>query len=110
MIDELDKIKTLELFELGVPEYMANGDTFIIEADYANDERIAHYFKFGDLIDILPKTINRFNYLDFGWNWWDERWEAEYHKLEGSWHTSEEFIDAIYKLVVWAIKNNHITF
>jgi hypothetical protein len=75
-------------------------------------------FAFADLLSLLPKTINPGRYyLDLSYGFGD--WTASYilwDNCDGGTYirdtqgekTADELVDALYKLLLWAIDHNHI--
>lgn len=75
-------------------------------------------FTITDLLSILPKAINVGHYyldLSYGFgDWtasyihWDSCDEGTYIRDVQGEKTSEELVDALYKLLLWCLENNHI--
>lgn len=75
-------------------------------------------FTLADLLSLLPKTINPGRYyLDLSYGFGD--WTASYilwnNCDEGTYirdtqgeKTADELVDALYKLLLWAIDHNHV--
>ena len=75
-------------------------------------------FTLADLLSLLPKTINPGRYyLNFSYafgDWtasyilWDNCDEGTYIRDTQGEKTADELVDALYKLLLWAIDHNHI--
>lgn len=75
-------------------------------------------FTLADLLSLLPKTINPGRYyldLSYGFgDWtasyilWDDCDEGTYVRDTQGEKTADELVDALYKLLLWAIDNNHV--
>lgn len=79
---------------------------------------IASVFTLSDLLSLLPKTVNPGRYhldLSYGFgDWtasyilWDNCDEGTYIRDAQGEKTSDELVDALYKLLLWAIDHNHV--
>lgn len=75
-------------------------------------------FTFTDLLSLLPKTIHPGRYyldLSYGFgDWtasyilWDDCDEGTYIRDTQGEKTADELVDALYKLLLWAIDHNHV--
>lgn len=75
-------------------------------------------FTLADLLSLLPKTINPGRYyldLSYGFgDWtasyilWDDCDEGTYIRDTQGEKTADELVDALYKLLLWAIDHNHV--
>lgn len=82
---------------------------------YVEESRV---FLLSDLLSLLPKTINSGRYyldLSYGFgDWtasyilWDDCDEGTYIRDTQGEKTADELVDALYKLLLWAIDHNHV--
>lgn len=110
--------QSAELIKRGVSSDKASVK-YPIDAPYRTSGiYIASVFTLADLLSLLPKTINPGRYyldLSYGFgDWtasyilWDDCDEGTYIRDTQGEKTADELVDALYKLLLWAIDNNHV--
>lgn len=104
MKTRLTKEQSKHLIDLGVPEEMASE----VENGGAGNEvdKYIYTFTLTDLLEMLPKEIEHHSCISIDWNFITEKWDVDYDCTQGSWHGSEELIDALYELTVHLLNNN----
>lgn len=90
----------------------------LIKRGVTLNENDSEVFDIGELLSLLPKTINPGRYyldLSYGFgDWtasyilWDDCDEGTYVRDTQGEKTADELVDALYKLLLWAIDNNHV--
>lgn len=115
--------ESAELIKRGVKRNKASG-TYVgrmehsSEGSFPDPESVEPLFTLDDLLSLLPKTINNGNhYLDLSYgfgDWtasyilWDNCDEGTYIRDTQGEKTADELVDALYKLLLWAIDHNHV--
>lgn len=111
MKTQLTASESAKLIELGVsPERASERNSSVA---YGNGARgimkspEIPVFTLADLIDILPKEINR-EHLEIGTD--DGEWYAEYNNttLPSSYSFAPELIDALYSLLLWCLEKGYV--
>ena len=109
MKQQLTKKQSRSLIELGIPVKRATGSIL-------DDSQIfCPVFTIGDLLGILPTTIEIRYYITFVWCDEEKVWCTSYDKVKKSGRMyimvhfeNAELIDALFDLAVWCIENGYI--
>ena len=111
MKTQLTAEESAKLIELGVsPERASERESSVAYGNGARGIMKAPQtpiFSLADILDILPKEINR-EHLEMGAD--DEEWYAEYNNitLAGSYSFASELIDALYSLLLWCLEKGYV--
>lgn len=106
--------QSTELIKRGVSEKRATSSVW----SPSENAYIHPTFTLADLLSLLPKTIHPGRYyldLSYGFgDWtasyilWDDCDEGTYIRDTQGEKTADELVDALYKLLLWAIDHNHV--
>lgn len=106
--------ESAELIKRGVSESHATSSIW-----YPSENAYVYrVFTVVDLLSLMPKAINHGHYyldLSYGFgNWtasyilWDDCDEGTYIRDAQGEKTADELVDALYKLLLWCLDNNHV--
>lgn len=107
--------ESAELIKRGVGTNKASG-TYVgrwehsSEGPFADPDSVEPLFTLADLLSLLPKKIDdtyRLKIQSCDWPTWTVCY-TDFQSGAKGWHQSMELIDALYKLLLWSIDNNHV--
>lgn len=107
MKETLTRQQTDHLFSLEVPECCATRVIEVYDCE-THRTRFERYFTAMDLLRILPKTILVGGFkVNLMMDFEEDCVHVYYYAISGSNGYAKELVDALYKTIIFCIKNNH---